>query len=126
MVRASGMDDMFGHVAQAAELPLGDEPMEHDSPLLRLLNPLRPGGETAESVRANLHKIIDHLRQADTLPWDAYYVRLFSGLVPYMAEWLKGGEGDALMAEFKAELDRLGAPDNQVAPNWRKLWGIAA
>lgn len=43
-----------------------------------------------------------------------------------MAEWLKDGEGDRLMAEFKAEMDRLSAPAEQVAPNWRQIWGIAA
>lgn len=32
----------------------------------------------------------------------------------------KNGEGDRLMAKFKAEMDRLTAP-----PDWRAIWGIA-
>ena len=47
-------------------------------------------------------------------------------MFPYMAEWLKNGDGTGLLHEFKAEMDRLQAPGDQVAPNWRHLWGIAA
>ena len=47
-------------------------------------------------------------------------------MFPFMAEWLKGGEGDRLVAEFKAELDRMQAPVEDMATNWRNLWGHIA
>ena len=31
-----------------------------------------------------------------------------------------------LVLDFKAEMDRLEAPVDQVAPNWRRMWGLAA
>ncbi len=125
MARASGIDDLFGHVPQAGELTLAAQPDEPaTAPTLLIRVP--PGGHTRDTIRVDLLGLIAFVRAAPTLPWDARDLRFYSGVVPYMAEWLKNGEGDALMAEFKAELDRLGAPDDQVAPNWRKLWAIAA
>lgn len=126
MTRATGIDDLFGHVPQKAELPLAEASEPRERPLHWLLAPEPPGGYTADTVRGNLHRVLAYVRAAETMPWDAEGLRYYSGLVPYMAEWLKGGEGDALMAEFKAEMDRLEAPADQVAPNWRRIWGIAA
>jgi len=63
---------------------------------------------------------------AKVMPWDAADLRYHTAMYPYYAEWLKGGEGDRLMALFKAEMDRLNAPVDHVGPNWRDLWGLAA
>jgi len=43
-----------------------------------------------------------------------------------MAEWLKDGEGEQLMLEFKVEIERLDPRVEELAPNWRKIWGLAA
>ena len=72
-----------------------------------------------------MHTILAEARAAQTIPWTLRDLRSHTAMFPYMAEWLKGGEGDRLMQEFKAEMDRLRAPADQVAPNWRKIWRIA-
>ena len=124
MARATGIDDLFGHVPQADELSLaGKEPSR--TPESDELIQIPPSGNTPDAVRENLHRVLAFVRAAEAMPWDARDLRYYSGLVPYMAEWLKNGEGDSLMAQFKAEMDRLQAPDDQVAPNWRRIWGIA-
>ena len=125
LARATGIDDLFGHVPQAGELALPRDEAESDCTSHLLVKPPHTG-HTKDTIRVGLNNILSFARAADAMPWDAYYLRYYSGMFVYMAEWLKDGEGDALMAEFKAELDRLGAPDDQVAPNWRRVWGIAA
>ena len=111
---ASGIDDLFGHVPQKDEL--FREPIAYTPPV----------EHTPESIRALMHEILAEARAAKVLPWTPRNLRHHTAMYPYMAEWLKGGEGDRLMAEFKAEMDRLEAPPEQVAPNWREIWGIAA
>lgn len=64
---------------------------------------------TKESIRALLTGLIEELRGYETLPWDGRTLRGHRAMAPYMAEWLKDGEGDRLLAEFRAELVRLGA-----------------
>ena len=128
MARAQGINDLFGHVPQAGELGL-PEAQEPQSTVLLVGGfplPRVPGGENAESIRSKFTGLLTFIRAKQTMPWDARDLRYFTGMAPYWAEWLKDGEGDALMAEFKAEMDRLDAPAEQVAPNWRRIWGIAA
>lgn len=84
------------------------------------------GGHTSETIRALMHEILAEARGAEVVPWNARKLRSNTAMFPYMAEWLKDGEGDQLLLEFKAEMDRLEAPVDQVAPNWRKMWGLAA
>jgi hypothetical protein len=110
----NGMGDLFGHVPQKEEL--FREPVAYTP----------PREHTPETIRALMLELLEEARAAQALPWTPRDLRYHTGLYPYMAEWLKGGEGDRLMAEFKAEMDRLAAPPEQVAPNWREIWGIAA
>ena len=128
MARAPGIDDLFGHVPQAGELTLPEAPAQSSD--MRIVGgfpiPRIPGGETTETIREKLTGLLAFVRTKPAMPWDAYELRYFTGIACYWAEWLKGGEGDALLAELKSEMDRLGAPDGLVAPNWRRIWGIAA
>lgn len=107
-------DDLFGHVPQKGELFTQPTPVS------------RPVDHTPETIRALMHEILAEARAADRMPWKPRVLRSHTAMFPYMAEWLKGGEGDGLMREFKAEMDRLAAPVDQVAPNWRRIWGLAA
>lgn len=107
-------DDLFGHVPQKGELFTESMPVT------------RPIVHTAETIRAEMHALLAEARSAQVIPWTPRKLRSHTAMIPYMAEWLKNGEGDQLMLEFKAEMDRLGAPADQVAPNWRRIWGIAA
>lgn len=110
----TGMDDLFGHVPQKDEL--FREPQAYTA----------PAEHTPETIRALMHELLAEARAAKVLPWTPRDLRYNTAMFPYMAEWLKGGEGDQLMREFKAEMDRLEAPAELVAPNWRTIWGIAA
>jgi hypothetical protein len=125
---AHGMDDLFGHVPQEGELAPPESGGARSSGVIiggiHFHTP--PEGHTPETIRERIHRILAFVRAADTMPWDARDLRYHTGSFPYMAEWLKDGEGDRLMAEFKAEMDWLDAPPGQVAPNWRKIWKIAA
>ncbi|KPF73635.1 hypothetical protein IP88_09015 [alpha proteobacterium AAP81b] len=106
------MDDLFGHVPQKGEL--FQEPMPVTAPIVH----------TPETVRALCEATLAEARAATTMPWTPRQLRRNTAGFPFWAEWLKNGEGDRLLAEFKAEMDRLEAPVDQVAPNWREMWGL--
>ena len=107
-------DDMFGHVPQRGEFFA--EPMEITPPLQH----------TPETIRARMLEILGEVRAAATMPWTPRLIRSHTAMFPYMAEWLDEQEGKQLLLDFKTEMDRLGAPVEQVAPNWREMWGLAA
>lgn len=108
------MDDLFGHVPQRNDL--FREPM-------RLTPPVQ---HTPETIRAKMLEILGEAKAAETMPWTPRVIRSHTAMFPYMAEWLDEREGRQLLLDFKAEMDRLGAPADQVAPNWREMWGLAA
>ena len=93
------MDDLFGHTPQQkdmfapAEAPRVSAPIRH----------------TPDTIRAEMHRLLAEARAASTVPWPPRDLQSHRAMFPYMAEWLKGGEGDQLLLEFRAELDRLGA-----------------
>jgi len=100
--------DLFGREPRRAE------------PIVRPV--ATPVQHTPETIRTLMHDILAEARAAEALPWTARQLRSYTAMFPFMAEWLKGGEGDGLMAELKAELDRLQAPVEEMADNWRDLW----
>lgn len=108
------MDDLFGHIPQRGELFA--QPMAIT----------RPVQHTPESIRDRMLAILDEARTARTMPWSPRLLRSHTAMFPYMAEWLEEQEGKQLLLDFKAEMDRLMAPAEQVAPNWREMWGLAA
>lgn len=127
MARSAGMDDLFGHVPQAGAPPVaGAAARRPEDDIVGGLMPVPPGGHTADTIRVQALMVLDIARAAATLPWDAKMVRRYTAMFPYWAEWLKNGEGDRLLYAFKAEMDRLAAPVDQVAPNWRAMWKLAA
>lgn len=94
------MDDLFGHVPQADELPI-----ETAAPVSR-----GPTQHTPETIRALMLGILETARNAETMPFTPRELQSHVGLYPYMAEWLEeGGEGERLLAEFRAEIARLTA-----------------
>jgi hypothetical protein len=110
----SAIDDLFGHVPQHRELFA--EPM-------RLTSPVQ---HTPETIRARMLQILGEAKAAATMPWTPRLVRSHTAMFPYMVEWLDEQEGKQLLLDFKAEMDRLGASPEQVAPNWRAMWNLAA
>lgn len=104
-------NDLFGHMPSKSDPPAvslpADPPVQH----------------TAETIRVLMHEILAEARSADVMPWTPRKLRSNTAMFPYMAEWLKNGEGDCLMQQLKTEMDRLQAPADQVASNWRRIWG---
>ncbi len=136
MARVSGMDDLFGDqpataFAAGTDLPApapynGVQPGYSESFGEYCAYRLPVGGHTVETIRDTLLDMLREARAAEAMTWRPRKLRSYTAMFPYMAEWLKGGEGDQLMLEFKAEMDRLAAPIEQVAPNWQRIWGLAA
>lgn len=108
------MSDLFGHVPQKGEL--FRTPMAITAPVQH----------TPETIRARMLEILSEARAAPVMPWTPRVVRSHTAMFPYMAEWLEEQEGKQLLLDFKAEMDRLDAPADQVAPNWCRMWGLAA
>jgi hypothetical protein len=108
------MVDLFGLVPQAGDLVR--EPMAVTAPVRH----------TPETIRARMLEILGEARAATTMPWTPRVIRSHTAMFPYMAEWLEEREGKQLLLDFKAEMDRLQAPVDQVARNWRDMWGLAA
>ena len=86
----------------------------------------RPIVHTQETIRAEMHAILAEARPATVSPWTPRKLRSHTAGFLKIAGWLENGEGDQLMSELKAKIDRLEASADQVAPNWRRIWGIAA
>ena len=131
MARNAMMDDLFGHVPQERDAgstmatpARADRDADRERDMLYPEVP--PGGHTADTIRPIALGILAEAQALNVLDWSPRKLRSHTAMFPYMAEWLSGGEGDRLLQAFKAEMDRLGAPADQVAPNWRRIWGIAA
>jgi hypothetical protein len=115
---SAAIDDLFGHVPQerARQSDIEDVTAaghaRFDSERHFLVpTPRAPeGGHTAESIRTQVMKIMGHLRGAETMPFAADELRNHNVWMPYLCEWLKNGEGDALLAEYRTHIERLGGP----------------
>ena len=62
-----------------------------------------------ERVRPKLNAVLDSLRRADTMPLDARDLKFWRVVFPQMSNWLPEAEREAMRAEFRRELARLGA-----------------
>ena len=93
------MDDLFGHTPPQRDMFAPAEPPRVSAPIKH----------TPDTIRAEMHRLLAEARAASAVPWTPRDLQSHRAMFPYMAEWLKGGEGDQLLLEFRAELDRLGA-----------------
>ena len=59
-------------------------------------------------------ELLEEARAAKVIPWTPRDLRYNTCLYPCMAEWLKDGEGDRLMAAFKTKMDRLDRPPSKL------------
>lgn len=116
--------DLFGEASRPQGVPAERKPIHSET--WGVIKPPPAGGHTPETIRALMLEILGEARAASVMPWTPRVIRSHTAMFPYMAEWLKDGEGEQLMLDFKAEMDRLEAPVDQVAPNWRRIWGLAA
>lgn len=98
------MEDLFGHVPQQRDLFAASDVAATDT--LPISAPIK---HTPDTIRAEMHRLLAEVRSASAIPWPARELQSHRAMFPYMAEWLKGGEGDQLRLEFRAELERLRA-----------------
>jgi hypothetical protein len=84
------IEDLFGEVPQ----PQG-APVEQRKPL------------TAEDVREQMLSLIDQLRAAETVPFEAAVMNKHIAMFPIMAQWLTPEDGEQLVFQFEAEVERL-------------------
>lgn len=62
---------------------------------------------TPDSVREKMVAILVQLRSAERMPWPERKVRINEVIFPQMANWLPREEGEQLVLEFEAEVQRL-------------------
>lgn len=84
------IDDLFGDVPQPAR-----KPAEQRKPL------------TAEDVRAEMVALIAQLRASDVVPFEAAVMSKHIAMFPIMAQWLAPEDGEQLVFQFEAEVERL-------------------
>lgn len=118
MPASPAIDDLFGHVPQHGNGPTL-EPARAKTPdeLARDQWPgyvvpyadTPKGGHTADSIRAHVVKVMAVVREATATPFGAEELRTYNAMMPYLCEWLKNGEGDALLAEYRGIMERLAA-----------------
>lgn len=60
--------------------------------------------------------MLEAVRGATTIPWEAHEARVNATIFPQMANWLPQAEADALRAAFAAELARLGLHTERRGP----------
>lgn len=85
------MDDLFGDVVQPQRMPA--EP------------PRRP--LTADDVREKMQALIGALREANVIPFTPAEFKQHKAMFPIMAQWLAPEEGEQLVLQFDAEVERL-------------------
>lgn len=63
-----------------------------------------------EMIRLRLRQLLAQARATEEgLPWPYEKTRMWRVVFPQMANWLPHEEAEQLRAEFRAELERLGA-----------------
>lgn len=103
-------DDLFGHVPQQGELldaPTGGPRKAIYSEIYGWIEPPPVGGHTPDTIRAKMLRLIGEARAATTMPWNPRMVHSHTVMFPYFAEWLPREEGEQLLLEFAAEMERL-------------------
>ena len=84
------MDDLFGEVPQPARAA-----------------PPPPRPLTASDVRDQMVALIEALRGSETMPFGPAELTKHVAMIPIMAQWLTPAEGEQLVLEFEAEVERL-------------------
>jgi hypothetical protein len=87
--------DMFGHSPVA------------QSEMFEELESAAPKQLTADDIREEMLALLATARTAETMPWTPREVRSHTVMFPEMAKWLPQEEGEQLLLEFVAEMERL-------------------
>lgn len=105
----SNQPDLFGQTPWRSETfeaaPAVGKPIYSEK--YGLIEPPPPGGHTPDTIRARMRRLIAEARAAETMPWKEREAHSHSVMFPYMAEWLPEEEGERLLRDFRAEMERL-------------------
>lgn len=84
------MQDLFGDVPQP------------ERPVPQQARPL-----TADDIRQEMLALIGALRSAEVVPFEPAEMNKHIAMFPIMAQWLAPEEGEQLVLQFEAEVERL-------------------
>jgi hypothetical protein len=70
--------------------------------------PARTSAPDPQAIRSRLGRLIETLREAESMPLSDKDMRMWQTVVPNMTRWLPDDEADAIRSEFASEMDRLG------------------
>lgn len=70
--------------------------------------PARTSAPDPQAIRGRLGRLLETLREAESMPLSDKDMRMWQTVVPNMTRWLPDDEADAIRSEFASEMDRLG------------------
>jgi hypothetical protein len=71
--------------------------------------PARTSAPDPQAIRGRLGRLLETLRNSESMPLSDKDVRMWQTVVPNMTRWLPDDEADEIRSEFAYEMDRLGA-----------------
>jgi len=63
----------------------------------------------SQALRDRLDRLLETLRNSQTMPLSDRDVRMWQTIVPNMTRWLPEDEANTIRSEFASEMERLGA-----------------
>lgn len=75
----------------------------------RMAAPARTSEPDPQAIRGRLGRLLETLRESESMPLSDKDVRMWHTVVPNMTRWLPDDEADAIKSEFATEMERLGA-----------------
>jgi len=70
--------------------------------------PGRTSAPDPQAIRGRLGRLLETLRESESMPLSDKDMRMWQTVVPNMTRWLPDDEADAIRSEFASEMDRLG------------------
>ena len=71
--------------------------------------PARTSAPDSQAIRGRLGRLLETLRESESMPLSDKDIRMWQTVVPNMTRWLPDDEADAIKSEFANEMERLGA-----------------
>ena len=69
--------------------------------------PVRPSAPDPEAIRSRLSRLLETLRDTETMPLSDKDIRMWQMIVPNMTRWLPDDEARAIQSELAKEIKRL-------------------
>ena len=71
--------------------------------------PARTSAPDPQAIRGRLGRLLETLRESESMPLSDKDMRMWQTVVPNMTRWLPDDEADSIKSEFANEMERLGA-----------------